>query len=503
MKNNYLRSYIFSFILITGLIFFIEGCGTSPEITRQRNFGRLENRIDKEFHDSLFANAHWGVLIKSLRTGRTWYSLNANKMFMPASNEKLPTAASALMYLGPNFTFDTYLCYSGKIVDSTLDGNLIVFGNGDPTLYSRFYKDPRDVFFSWAQMFKDKGIKQVTGNIIGDDKAFGNDTLGFGWSFDGLDSWSYAQVGALQLNENYVDINIIPPDSLCDSIQIIPNLPSKYYKIINKMIVTDTGRTRIRYTRKFDTNNIIFTGFVKRNSPEFMISPTITNPTLFYVTVLKEVLESRGINVKGVPQDCRVLKNWNYKPNDFNVIDDHKSPLLKDILTMMLKRSQNLYAETLTRTMGWKSTGLGSFRNGKKIVVNELEKFGIKPGTYRYMDGSGLSRYDYISPDQIAAILTGMWNSRYKNIWYNALPIAGVDGTLSKRMIGTKAGGNVHAKTGTIANVRSLSGYVTTADGEPLVFSFIVNGHLQSSKETEDVTDSVMEMLASFKENAQ
>ncbi len=499
MKSTVLRAYLYSLMLLIGLVIFTEGCGVSPQIIEQRNFNELKTNINKKFHDSLFANAHWGALIKSLKTGKTWYSLNSNKMFMPASNEKLPTAASALLYLGPDFTFNTYLCYSGNIVDSTLNGNIIVFGNGDPTLYTRFFKDPRDVFYSWANMLKEKGIKDISGNIIGDDKAFGNDTLGYGWSFDGLDTWYSAQVGALQLNENYVDIHIIPPDSLCDSIQIIPNLPSHYYRIINKMVIEDTGRTRIKYTRACGSNNIIFTGFVRSGSREFMVSPTITNPTLFYVNVLKEVLESRGIKVEGSPEDCRNIKDWNHKPGDFNIIDDHKSADLKDIITMMLKRSQNLYAETLERTLGWKSTGLGSFRNGKKIVETELNKFGIKPGTYRYMDGSGLSRYDYISPDQIVSILTGMWDSKYKDIWYDALPIAGVDGTLSERMIGTKAKGNVHAKTGTISNVRSLSGYVTTADGEPLVFSFIVNGHLRTSKETEDVTDSVLEMLAGFK----
>ena len=488
---------MYAAIIIISII-YIEGCAVSPQIIEQEKINELKINIDKHFNDSLFASAHWGALIKSLKTGKTWYSLNAEKMFMPASNEKIPTGASALLMLGPDFTFDTYLCYRGKIIDSTLDGDIIVFGNGDPTLYNRFFKDPTDLFILWSGMLKAKGIKKITGNIIGDDKAFGTDTLGFGWSFDGLDSWYSAEVGALQLNENYIDIKIIPPSNENDSIKIVPNLPSNFYKIINDMAVEDTGSTRLNYSRACGTNNIIFSGSVKRGSREVTVSPTITNLTLFYVTVLKEVFEDHGIDVDGEPIGCRSLSNWNYKPEDFTVIDDHKSASLKEILTGMLKRSQNLYAETLVRTLGWKETGLGSFGNGKKIVEGELSKFGIKPGSYRYMDGSGLSRYDYISPEQIVTILSGMWNSKLREIWCNALPIAGVDGTLSNRMKGTKAEGNVHAKTGTISNVRSLSGYVTTADGEPLVFSFIVNGHLQTSKETEDLTDGVLEMLAKF-----
>lgn len=497
MKNLTLRVGFYSIIILASII-LIEGCAVSPQLVEQERINKLKAKIDERFNDSLFASAHWGALIKSLKTGETWYSLNSSKMFMPASNEKILTGASALLKLGPEFTFDTYLCYRGNIVDSALDGDLVVFGNGDPTLYDRFFRDPRDLFNSWANMLLERGIKKITGDIIGDDEAFGSDTLGFGWSFDGLDSWYSAEVGALQLNENYIDLKIIPPKMESDSVKIIPNLPSKFYKIINNMTVEDTGRTQINFTRELGTNNIIFTGLIKRGSREVMVSPTLTYLTQFYVTVLKEVFENRGIKVEGKPVSCRVLQEWNHKPEDFQLIDDHKSAPLKDILTGMLKRSQNLYAETLVRTLGWKETGLGSFKNGKKIVEEELESFGVKPGSYRYMDGSGLSRYDYVSPEQLTAVLTGMWKGKEHDIWYNALPIAGTDGTLSNRMRGTAAAGNVHAKTGTISNVRSLSGYVTTADGEPLVFSFIVNGHLQTAKETEDLTDSVLEMLAGF-----
>ncbi len=144
---------------------------------------------------------------------------------------------------------------------------------------------------------------------------------------------------------------------------------------------------------------------------------------------------------------------------DFNLILRHKSPPLKDILKGMMKRSQNLYAETFARLLGWKEFGLGSFRNGKKVVEQVLEdQFGIAPKTYAYMDGSGLSRYDYVSPDEIVKILEGMTHNEYWEVWYDALPIAGIDGTLKNRLKSTLAENNVRAKTGTISNVRGLSG---------------------------------------------
>lgn len=479
--------------------FLIYGCAGSSSIERKDPFVLLKQNIKNRFNDSLFAHAHWGVLIKSLKDGKIWYEQNSEKMFMPASNEKIPTAAAALVNLGPDFNFETYLTYDGSIQDSVLNGDLIVFGNGDPTLYNKFFDDPRALFFHWADLLDSMGIKKINGNIIGDDNAFEDYPYGDGWSFDGLDVWYSAEIGALQLNENYVDLEIIPPAEKNDSVKIIPNLPSNYFTILNNLTVVDsTERTHISVSREFGTNKIIVSGKIAAGSRTIERSPSITNSTLFYTTVLKETLESRGIAVEGIPIDCDDINLWNHTPEDFVLIEKHLSPPLKEILKGMMKRSQNLYAETMPRILGLKEENVGSFKMGKKVVEETLESFGIKPKTYAYMDGSGLSRYDYISPKQIVKILTGMRKSKFGNDWIELLPIAGVDGTLKNRMKGTKAEGNVKAKTGTISNVRSLSGYITTKNGEELVFSFIVNGHLLSSKDTEDVTDSVLEMIAEY-----
>ena len=163
-----------------------------------------------------------------------------------------------------------------------------------------------------------------------------------------------------------------------------------------------------------------------------------------------------------------------------------------------MKKSQNLYAETMVRVLGLNDSGTGSFEEGKKVVENVLQEFGIKPGTYAYMDGSGLSRYNFISPRQLVKILEGMRESENWDIWYDIQPIAGVDGTLKKRMKGTKAEANVRAKTGTISNVRGLSGYVKTSANEEIVFSFLVNGHLRTSRDTEIITDKVLEIIAQY-----
>lgn len=460
---------------------------------------KLKVQIQERFDDSLFAHAHWGVLIKSLKTGEVIYERNSGRMFNPASNDKILSAASALTVLGPEFTFETGLYTNGNISDSVLAGDLIVYGNGDPTLYSHFQKDPRDLFHSWAGMLKAKGIKKITGNIIGDDNAFDDNSLGYGWTFGDLDAYYSAEITSLQLNENYVDIKVIPPQVKGESIKFEPNIPSAYYTIVNNIVITDTGTADVSVSRPYGANQIIFSGFLPFGSKPFTESPALFNPTLYYTTVMKETFEADGIKVSGQAVDCDNLPGYKTALNALLLLDKHQSPPLSAVLKEMMKRSQNLYAETMPRILGFKEKGLGSFRNGKQVVERVLKNFGIEPGTYAYMDGSGLSRYDYVSPAQLVAILTNMRHSIYWPVWRDAQPVAGVDGTLRNRMKGTRAEGNVHAKTGTIANVRGLSGYVTTADGEEMVFSFLLNGHLRSSSENEKITDSVLDLLAGFR----
>lgn len=493
-----LRKFIF-FAFIAGTIMGCSAGKLNRFPDQQENYSRLVSQIDERFNDSMFSHAHWGVLIKSLRTGKVWYERNSTKMFMPASNQKIPTTAAALSRLGPDFRFETNLSYSGAIKDSVLNGDLVIWSNGDPTLYSRFYNDPREVFWSFADSLKKLGINKITGNIIADDNAFDDWPFGSGWPLDDLDSYYSAEIGPLQLNEVNVDLTVIPPDSVNGEIIIEPNLPSAYYTIINRLEATDTGSTDYTMTRAYGTNQIIFQGRIKTRTQPFEITPSIHNPSLFYVTVLREVLSQKGINVAGVAKDCDDIPLW--MPPLNNVLIRHYSPPLKEIIKGLMKRSQNLYAETMVKTLGWKYSGTGSFRAGRKIVEEVLNSFGIQPGTYSFRDGSGLSRYNYISPEQEVKILTSMYNSEYKQAWIESFPIAGVDGTLKNRMKSSSAQGNVKAKTGTISNVRGLSGYVTTGGGEPLVFSFLINGHLRGSSETDLITDTVLKMLADYTEN--
>ncbi|MCD6233602.1 MAG: D-alanyl-D-alanine carboxypeptidase/D-alanyl-D-alanine-endopeptidase [Candidatus Marinimicrobia bacterium] len=482
-------------ILLIGMLVF-NGCATiNPFVKEKKRQEEIIVKIDSLFNDPMFDHAFWGVQIKSAHTGKIWYEKNENRMFMPASNNKIPTSAVALSHFGPDYRFTSTVSMNGEIRDSILYGDLIVFSNGDPTLYERFFFDSRDVFKEWARRLKSMGIREISGRIIGDDDAFDDQRIGNGWSFDYLDVWYAAEINALQFNENYVDITITPPLVPNGELLVEPNVESSYFTIETDVAIGDTGETKIRVDRDYGSNNIRISGYARAGDESVVYSPSVFNPTLFYGTALKETLLHEGISVHGAVVDCDDLEDKSWKGSAF-VLIVHQSPPFRDILKGLMKRSQNLYAETMTRLLGYDVYGLGSFLNGRKVVETQLEAWGIDPDSYVYADGSGLSRYNYWSPSQLVTILESMYHSPYWPVWYEIQSVAGLDGTLRNRMKGTPAEGNVHAKTGTIANTRGLSGYVTTRDGELLIFSFLINGHLLRSNETDVITDKVLELLS-------
>ncbi len=482
-------------VLLFGMI-VLNGCSTViPFLQEEKKETDVIGKIDSLFNDPLFDHAFWGVQIKSAHTGKIWYEKNENRMFMPASNNKIPTTAVALSHFGPEYRFTTQVSTNGVVRDSVLHGDLIVFSNGDPTLYERFFFDSRDVFYDWARHLNSMGIREINGRIIGDDDAFDDRRIGSGWSFDYLDVWYAAEINALQFNENYVDITITPPLMPGGELLVEPNVVSEYFTIETDVVAGDTGKTKIRVDRDYGSNTIRISGYARTGDASVMYSPSIFNPTLFYGTALKEAFQAQGITVSGSVVDCDDLEDGSWRDSSRTLIV-HESPPFRDILKGLMKRSQNLYAETMARLLGYDEYGLGSFSNGRKVVERQLQEWGIEPGTYVYADGAGLSRYNYWSPVQLVTILETMYHSPFWPVWYEIQSVAGLDGTLKNRMKRTPAEANVHAKTGTIANTRGLSGYVTTQDGELLIFSFLINGHLMQSNETDLITDKVLELLA-------
>jgi serine-type D-Ala-D-Ala carboxypeptidase/endopeptidase (penicillin-binding protein 4) len=384
--------------------------GPAPVRTSLRPFA------DSLIGDPMFRSANWGALIVDPLSHDTLYSRNAGKLFMPASNQKLLTGATALTQLGPDFRFVTRFATNGPTRDSTLDGDLIVIGRGDPTFSDSMRAgDYRNAFRDMADSLVKHGIRRIHGSLRRGGDAFPDSTYGYGWQIDDLSTPSGAVIDELFLNEGL--------------------LPGK----------------RVR------ANGDSVAGMV-----------VIRDPAAAFLGALSAALAERRIILDGSVDSRVPLPDTGLLP-----IFALRSAPLSAILARMAKPSQNQIAEILFKTLALEKTGVGTADSGRRVVERQLTAWGALPDGFAVRDGSGMSRHDYVTPETIVRILDAMRTGPNFSVWYDALPIAGVDGTIGGRMKGTPAQTNVHAKTGTLDKTRSLSGYVTTADGRMLIFSFL------------------------------
>ncbi len=493
-------------IFLILFVLFFSSLSLSQEIVRDTvpkfsssTIPEFWSQMNDIFNDPNFSNAEWGVVIQSLETGEYFYKRNESKLFMPASNLKLFTTAAGLVILGSNYRFKTNIYINGKIKGATLKGDLIVQGRGDPTISGRFHDgNMLKVFENWADSIQNKGIDEITGNIIGDDNAFDAVGLGKGWRWDYESDWFAAPSSAISFNDNCVDITVtVDKKDHEPKITVTPN--TKYVIVLNKVVtVPKDSATSIKAYRELGTNVITVYGTIRNDSDSVKTYVTVNNPTQFAMVVFKDVLKEKGITVDGYPIDINDMP----VPLDYTKLKKlftQYSPPLKEIIKVINKNSQNLYAEQLLKTIGLEKYGYGTVNNGVRAEDKVFKEMGINPENINIVDGSGLSRLDLVTPKQIVALLTYMYKSKDFIPFFNSLPIAGVDGTLGDRMQNTRAQGRIRAKTGFLDGVRSLSGYAFTADNEPVAFSIIVNNFNVPVKLAENIQDLICLRLANFK----
>ncbi|MCL5035442.1 MAG: D-alanyl-D-alanine carboxypeptidase/D-alanyl-D-alanine-endopeptidase [Bacteroidetes bacterium] len=487
----------------------VSGCASSVVVkeanVRHSPAELLRKELASRFHDPEFFNAFWGVKIQSLKTGQIIYQQNANKSFMPASNLKLYTTSAALTMLTPEFRYVTKLETNGSTAGGILTGDVYLKGSGDPTICGRYNGGNVILTFQqWADSLKAAGIREIKGNIVGDNSAFDGSAYGAGWAADYETDWYAAQMGGIVFNDNCVDMTVTAGDSVGAPARISWNPNTKYISVVNETVTTPPDSNPpgyyISFHRAWSSNVVHVSGDFPINKPAWHESISVDNPARYAATVLKEVLEREGITVDGEAEDIHEAR---IKPDyeSATTLATYTSPELSVIVETINKRSQNLYAEQLFRTMGMVFFGHGNMRTGRYVAYPLYSRWGIDTTRIQMHDGCGLSPDDMVSPTTTVSVLTAMYHGKYFKPFYESLPIAGVDGSLRYRMKGTAAENNVHAKTGTIEHVSSLSGYVTDKDGEVFVFSMMVNHFTVPTSLAEKAEDGVCERLASFSMN--
>ncbi len=497
-----------------------------PATKAPATLAELRSRIEEIYRQPALEPGFFAVKIVSLETGQTIFEQNANKFVRPASNMKLYTVATAFDRLTPDFHFVTSVYAKERPEDGKIKGDLVVYGRGDPSIAARFNEGD---YFKGINALADRivaaGVKRIRGDLVGDESYFNGAPVGGGWEWDDL-TWSYgAPVSALSINDNAIDLTIKPAATVGAPVEIVTGPPSgSFINIVNRATTSPKELVRtLRIYRGLGANTLEVYGTLPLGDAGFRGGAAIPDPALAFVMMLRDALVKRGVKIDGRVRTVNQNSARDINPGDpltlvklTNVpsvtqpveIASLQSPPFSVVAAHTLKPSQNQYTELILRTLG--KTGGSSLpvnasaRDkdseglGLDVVRSFLKQAGIAETDVALDDGSGLSRNDLISANTTVQLLTYMSKHKYFAQFREALPIAGVDGTLSTRMRGTPAQGNIRAKTGSLSSVASLSGYVTTAAGERLVFSMMLNNYPDAAAVRRDSIDAIAVLLASF-----
>ena len=459
----------------------------------------LRHSIDSVVSAPEFANGHWGVLVVTTR-GDTLYSHNAGKLFMPASNQKILTSAVALAQLGPDYRYRTSFVAHGAIEAGVLHGDLGVVGRGDPSISDHMRGDAMLPLLDIADSLSARGIRRIRGKLLAEGNAFSDEVLGFGWSWSDLEEEYSAAIDELLFNEGFTNVIVRAGAAAGDSVRV-ETRPTKTWPKLRVSAVTvapvvmpaDTtlprpARPELTIRKDTLSGDVLVAGTIAANDSATLVV-THRDPGAAYIAAFREALAARGITVgdEAVPS------------TGADTLITMMSPPLREILPPFMKPSQNQIGEMLFKTIGLERGAGGTARDARAVVEKQLDDWGAIPAGYVVRDGSGLSRYDYVSPETIIHVLDAMRRDTAFAVYYDAMPIAGVDGTIRSRMRGTPAAGNVRAKTGSVAQARSLSGYVRTLTGDTLMFSILANNWNVPAGRVTAAADSIAARLASYR----
>lgn len=494
-----------------------------------RTLGELQNRIAQIARQPALEAGFFAVKIVSLESGAVIFEQDSRKFVRPASNMKIYTVAAAFDKLTPDYRFITSVYAKEKPDDEgKIKGDLIIYGRGDPSIAARFNDGD---YFKGINALADRiaaaGVRRVKGDLVGDESHFDGNPLGSGWAWQDL-QWSYgAPVSALTLNDNAIDLTVRPATKAGAPVLVTTGPPAGSFMTIANRATTSARGTQsaLRIHRDLGANTLEITGTLPIGDEGYTGSVAIPDPALAFVTMLRDALIKRGVKIDGRLRTVNARLGESIVPpsSSTSTADAGKMPALPVpveiaslssapfslIAAHTMKPSQNLYTELILRTLGKMrksapppgQTQLASQTDedaGLAVVRDFLKQAGVSDTQLYLDDGSGLSRSDMIMADATVQLLTFMTKHRYFAQFLDSMPVAGVDGTLRNRMRGTPAERNLRAKTGTLSSVASLGGYVTTASGEKLVFSMMLNNYPDASALRRESIDAIAVLLASF-----
>ena len=442
-------------------------------------YAQITPALDKILNAPALRGGVTGAIVCRVSDGKTLYAHDADLRLLPASNRKLWTSAAALELLGPNFRVSTdVLAAARPDVSGTIAGSLYLRGGGDGLLSASDLE-------AFAAALASAGVKRIAGGIVGDGTKFADGPYGFGWEWDDFSDEEFPQISALEVNEGVLAVHVAPGAAPGEPVTATVDPPTSYVPLVitaktgAKDAVNDCAVTKPWQKGEFAVTGTLLLG------KTLDIKVPVDAPPLLAATLLRQALVMHGITVDGVAMLGKT-------PAEAALLTTHLSLPLSEYIVRMNKPSDNLLAESLVRLLD----NAGTYDAGHAKETPFFASLGVDTSAVALVDGCGVGRRNYVTTRSVSQLLLGMHRRKDWQLYYRSLPIAGVDGTLKSRMIGTLAQSNVHAKTGTLSQARALSGYVTGRSGQLYVFSLLMNNFPGTARSAGVVQDSFVEWLA-------
>ncbi|MFH0893556.1 MAG: D-alanyl-D-alanine carboxypeptidase/D-alanyl-D-alanine-endopeptidase [Bacteroidota bacterium] len=431
---------------------------------------KLIDEIDKMNNDPVVETAAWGIYVYNISGGTEVFNYNGVVCLTPASTMKVLTAGAGFGILGTGYKFTTYIQYDGKLDSLTgiLDGNIYIKGSGDPTLGNECPDSLLSFFFhNWAKAIYNKGIRKINGYIIADDEIFDDEYVAPYWNLGDISTTYGAGVSGLNINQNTYSIVFKPGMNEGDSTTVVGFYPKPTdVTFINEVITDAPGSDAGVYVDcPLHAQHCYLRGSIPAGSSKIAVPTAMMDPaTLCAVELWKELQVYRVEVEKGATTIRRLREQKTYVPLSRKTILEINSSSLYNIVKKMLHYSINLYAESILKTLGSRKSGGGSFASGSRSIQGYWAARGVKTKGMRVMDGSGLSRANCFSPQQMIQALSAITKSGYYKSILDGLPVV-----YSTKYV------KVKAKSGTMSGVKCYSGYVFTKTGKTLAFSIMFN----------------------------
>lgn len=442
-------------------------------------------------------NASWAIQVRDTN-GVALESYNADKIVRPASNLKLISSGAYLEILGSEFRFRTRLYGEGDQAEETWSGDLIVQGSGDPSISGTFYEDnPLFLFEKWANLLIEKGIKKIDGNLIGHTGLFDDVPYPEGWEWSDLSFYYAPEISALSFNGNVVDLEVVAngPVGSTPEIQWFPfNTP--YVEFVNEQQITPRGNEYDEsYRRVLGTNTIILRSTLPQGYYE--TEPlSVLEPAYYFMDTFKRYLENRGIEVTG-----QIFIDHSYEfsiDNGIQLLDEHQSEPLHELIQWMNRESDNFYTEMFLKKLAAEVYDVqGTTELGLEIMKRYMSDMSFDTTEVSLKDASGMAPATLLSANDLNQYLLKVRQKEYFPYLYESLSVGGRNGTLSYRFNNSPVWGNFYGKTGFVTGVRSLSGYLRTESGQQLIVSIFTNNYTSRTSRVDLIHQRILEYLYS------